>query len=1597
MKTLNSLLVAALMGFGYFHASEAAGISFTQTTILSDFSSVSTTIGKVTYHRLSVKGCFPLEAQPGSPLLPVKLVNILVPFNAEVTGLKLTGSSAQTLPGSFNPFPVQQPVPMNAQAAPEFVAADPAFYQAKGDFPGQLARIKGASAWGEHQVVTVEVMPLQYSPSKAQLTLHTSISFEVEYALKAGSASPVKRRSPLAQNLVMNQLQTAIANKNDIVRLTMSEKIMVDQTSAKSPATESPSLEGSTVDYVIITSEELAPQFQRLADWKTQKGIYTVVKTTRWIENNYRGADLQEKIRCFIQDAWVSWGTVLVLLGGDTPVIPARYVPWRSWPQYIPDLRIPTDLYYSDIVDTSCSGDIHSYNFDPNHDGQYGDVLGGDIVDLQSDLLLGRAPVTTASQAQTFVDKVLAYEKNPPPGFGSSFLMIADGGFAWSPESVNSYTLITNAPWIDSYELYRPAVDSANFQWAGDKNLDAGTAVSELNKGYNIVYHFDHGGNYQLGTAAASGGGWLYRSDADRLANNGRPSVVLTPACSPNAFDHDCFAKHLLNNPHGGAVAFIGNTRVGWVYQSYSCQMFYNSLYEYHQQMLGSSFTYMQGFRDKYSLFSLNLMGDPSMLLWTSEPQTITVGHPQELPAGDSRFTVDITGPAAGNMVQVAVYKKNEVLKTVMVSVPSSVTLPLSLLTEGQLLVTVTGANVIPSQTSCQIMAPVSAHPFISDYAIRDDGRTIGDKSNGNCDRTMNPGETVALYPSLTNNGQTALENAFVILRSADPLVKITDSIISLPVLNPGQTLVCDTLLGPRFLLTVSPLIKSDRQLQLTAVFATKPWLAKASFSTTRVMKTQIMKTVILTDSLVIASYKLSPATRWCSTKAVSFVTLDSVVIANLGTGQARGITLTASAVSDNQAEIISESFGFGDIPAGSFAIGQRTDLKPIKTDRRNPLALLVTIRDAYGRESRQIIRRSQVANPVWNIQTRALGSDRIQLTWTLQTDGAGIKGYNIYSKTAGQVSFTKVNLVPVEDSRTFTDQGLTPNTSYIYTISAVDSLGSESPLFPGTDTIKTQPSLLPGFPTMVGNGVRGTRMWSSPAAGDINNDGFEEIVIGSDDGKVYAFDHLGAILSGWPVEIGGSIDQSSPALADLDGDGFLEIVMGSGAWYAASGDGQVHVLRHDGSEQPGWPQAVSGNAFAGAAVADLNGDGSFEIVTATTGGYVYAWDAGGSLLLGWPVYAGGPVWSSPALGNLDGDPQMEIAVTANSAGALKMLVLNHDGTDLPGWPLIVQSSAGYGLASPVLADMDGDGKNEIVLGAETYSANLATNGYCFKSDGSQLAGWPVGFDCGTRIVCSPAIADLDGDGKLDAVFIASNGVLRAYSNQGVNRMLWEVRTGSNGRTNPIAADIDSDGIIEVLLTTESGYLYAFEGTDGSLTPGYPIWIEPSWSAPALSDINRDGKMELLAFGWGSHKLFAWELGAGIKGTCSGGSTFRGNMRRSGCGTDTLAFILSGTLQTELTVAPGIAASLSQNYPNPVNGLTTISFQISQPGKVKLKVYNLAGQLVTTLLEGEKASGCHSLKWDLKNGQGRGVAAGTYVYRLEAPGFSANKKMLVMR
>lgn len=92
-----------------------------------------------------------------------------------------------------------------------------------------------------------------------------------------------------------------------------------------------------------------------------------------------------------------------------------------------------------------------------------------------------------------------------------------------------------------------------------------------------------------------------------------------------------------------------------------------------------------------------------------------------------------------------------------------------------------------------------------------------------------------------------------------------------------------------------------------------------------------------------------------------------------------------------------------------------------------------------------------------------------------------------------------------------------------------------------------------------------------------------------------------------------------------------------------------------------------------------------------------------------------------------------------------------------------------------------------------------------------------------------------------------------------------------------------------------------------------------------------------------------------------------------------------------------LVTSLHPNYPNPFNPSTVIAFDLATPGKTVLRVFNLRGQLVNTLCHKELGIGTHSFVWDGMDASGRRVASGMYFYRLEAPGYIATRKMLLMK
>ena len=111
---------------------------------------------------------------------------------------------------------------------------------------------------------------------------------------------------------------------------------------------------------------------------------------------------------------------------------------------------------------------------------------------------------------------------------------------------------------------------------------------------------------------------------------------------------------------------------------------------------------------------------------------------------------------------------------------------------------------------------------------------------------------------------------------------------------------------------------------------------------------------------------------------------------------------------------------------------------------------------------------------------------------------------------------------------------------------------------------------------------------------------------------------------------------------------------------------------------------------------------------------------------------------------------------------------------------------------------------------------------------------------------------------------------------------------------------------------------------------------------------------------------------------------------------DNFCFIdAAAGLPTEVAMAGNIPLkfSLSQNYPNPFNPVTNINYQLPQPGRITLSVYNILGQKVATLVSGKQQAGTYSVEWDAA-----GFSSGLYYYNLETDnGFSQTKKLILLK
>ena len=421
-------------------------------------------------------------------------------------------------------------------------------------------------------------------------------------------------------------------------------------------------------------------------------------------------------------------------------------------------------------------------------------------------------------------------------------------------------------------------------------------------------------------------------------------------------------------------------------------------------------------------------------------------------------------------------------------------------------------------------------------------------------------------------------------------------------------------------------------------------------------------------------------------------------------------------------------------------------------------------------------------------------------------------------------------------------------------------------------------PPLRPGFPvTLSGSGTV-----TSIATGDLDGNGSEEIIVGTRGRKIYALRANGTILWG-PVGTTAEID-STPAIADLDGDGLNDIVVGVGSMVDPTGTARVVALKGTTgavlwSYTPVLTLPPANLVMSSPAIGDLDGDGTLEVVVgAAADGSVHVFRSNGTTFPGWPKFVRDTIISSPALADLDNDGKLEIIIGIDThqegnptndmnlcnpfiwppmtpnGGAL--VVFRSDGSLFPGFPVCVDEII---QSSPAVGDIDGDGIPEIVVGTGRYyslTSSPLVGRYvnAWHINGSPVVGWPR--PVGGTVFSSPALADLDGDNKLDVIVFSED--LRLYAFRGDGSTIFATQpksffgTTANNSGSPVVADVNGDGQLEVMIPVNTDIAVLNRNgvqltDDGSHTGKQSFYTETTVTAPIITDLDHNGVLDVVA------------------------------------------------------------------------------------------------------------------------------------------------------
>lgn len=1411
----------------------------------------------------------------GKPELPIHRVSYVLPIDAVVAGVTFKKKNKQKLDGSFYLYPAQEPIPTDNSKEVKFTVPDSKVYESNQPYPNKLYEIESDRFLQGYHIVTLLIYPFEYIPKSRTLNYYSDLDYSIQYTL-GGNADEIR---PLTQTVLRAEqckdfVKSLVQNTEDVDvfgsnALSIREGKKTVQKSSGIQKSKALSVYDEIVpNYIIITCDSLKSTFQTLADWKSKKGVFTIIITTEEIANNYSGIDLAEKIRKYIIEAYSKWGAGLyILLGGDTNIVPARMV------QGDKTILRPSDRYF-----TSYKGTWNS-----NGDNVY---LGtGDAMTTDIGVILGRAPVENVSEATIFRNKIISYEKatnisNSKLNYFNNYLFL-DEYLDWSNGKLayDSHRAIqtNNNAYLPSNIIRKYIYDnkdcsnttpySSSNCATGDMELNKNNFISCLNTGANLVgsnekFHFiyamHHASPSSMGTSSIDKHQSLTRDDVSQLANGNYYQIFMSSGCEPADFSEDCIAERYLNNPNGGGVAFIGNSDQGSSGDAYQCRDFFKALHKTVANLnvktydIGSVFQYVLSNAGSTNR-RLHLLGDPEMQVWTNTPDTLIVtGVPVAVLLGDQSVNANITNLPAGEKGMICVQKDTEIYSTLTVIGSGTYSIPITVNTTGAISLTVTAHNFLPSEKTINADSTTAPNLFISDVDFGDgivQGSGIGD-GNGKNDA----GETIALSLGVKNTGINTAYSVNAIVSCNSSYVNILNNQASFGTIASGNVSI------GQFLYRIDSLAPEKRSNDTIPV---QFYLAIRDVN--NVLWKDTFNIDIFNSEIKQGNKSIVYISNNHATIAANDTVRFKIDLKNIGNAQATGIkaTLTGNSSSVYLCSSVPRSYS----PIGRFEV--KKDTVPFEfvvssgysSGYENLLKFKLSVENEYGK--------------VWNFDfdlknpqiPTALDftadTTEIQVTWNCSDT---YSGFNVYRCNVDQETnqplddYMKIN----QDSvtyRYFNDKGLGILTKYRYKVSAISKSGKEGLL---SDDILSWTSI---SKKCIINDFGSARGGVNLA--DINSDGYKEIfcsayyagINGVTNGYVIGLDHNGNELyniDGNVTTMGGYAKTprdiyATPAVGDLQANG-IPCLIAVNRNYPPFELNAFANTNNNVSWEPDrlFTNSIPSGSFRGSILSNIDRslDGSLEIITSCEtglGGPITIHAANGSLIK--TLTSDGTFnLGAIAVANLDNSGGNEIIKAIGN----DVYIWKSDGTPYKGTDAKYFSiSNGYSFtnSSVAVCNIDNVGNKEIIVIATSGSNAIV---YALNTDlnysAGNISGWnqPIIISNG-----NPSIGDINHDGKLEIVTLGTNAVTVLSNTGNVLSSTDDIPYLDPYVNFSVLADVDGDSDNEIIFGSVNGNNKNIYALNPDLTKalGYPFKIPSNvtmYSTPAVADIDNDGKNELV-------------------------------------------------------------------------------------------------------------------------------------------------------